>query len=126
MGKTYEKQTKTIEDQGQKQVEALKTKAIANKSDDNSSNSKEIYHKIFEETIDEILEMSWEINYNNLVYNFKGPTSSKGFTEFGGPMYTYDQLRKDNSTTTRIRTKKFKSELGQIKLRDREKNGRSK
>ena len=64
--------------------------------------------------------MSWEINYNNLVYNFKGPTSSKGFTEFRGLMYTYDQVRKDNSPTTRRRTKKIKSELGQIKLRDRE------
>ena len=56
MGKTFEKPTKTIEDQGKKQVEALKTKAIANKSNDNSSNSKEIFDKIFEETIDEILE----------------------------------------------------------------------
>ena len=56
LGKTFEKQTKTIKDKGKKQVEALKTKAIANKSNDNSSNSKEIYHKIFEETIDEILE----------------------------------------------------------------------
>ena len=48
MGKAFEKQTKTIEDQGQKQVEASKTKAIEDKSNDNSSNSKEIYDKILE------------------------------------------------------------------------------
>ena len=76
LGKAFEKQIKTIEDQGQKQVEALKTKAIEGKSDDHSSNSKEICDKILEERMDEILEMSREINYSNLVYNFKGQTPS--------------------------------------------------
>ena len=42
LGKAFEKQIKTIEDQGQKQVEALKTKAINDKSDINPSISKEI------------------------------------------------------------------------------------
>ena len=43
LGKAFEKQIKTIEDQGQKQVEALENlkpkeqKAIANKSDDDES-----------------------------------------------------------------------------------------
>ena len=32
--------------------------------------------------MDEILEMSREINYTNLVYDFKGPTSSIGFATF--------------------------------------------
>ena len=40
--------------------------------------------------MDEILEMSREINHNNLVYHFKGPSRSISFTEFGGPMYTFD------------------------------------
>ena len=35
LGKAFEKQIKTIEDQGPKQVEALKTKAINHKSDNN-------------------------------------------------------------------------------------------
>ena len=64
----------------QKQVEALKTKATEHKSDDNSSNIKEIYHKILEE------RMSKRINYKTLVDDFKGPTSSIRFTDFGGPM----------------------------------------
>ena len=37
--------------------------------------------------------MSREINYNNLVYNFRGPASWIGFTKFGGLMYTYHQLK---------------------------------
>ena len=39
--------------------------------------------------MDKILEMSREINFNNLIYHFKDPSPSISFTEFGGPMYTY-------------------------------------
>ena len=114
MGKAFEKQIGTIEDQGRKQVEVLKTKAI---NDNNPSISKEIYGRILEEKMDEILEMSREINYNNLVYDFKGPTSSISFTKFGGPMYTYDQLKKDDKTLKQVEKKKqinFKTELNEI------------
>ena len=88
LGKEFDKQIKTIEDQGQKQVDALKnlkakkqTKAITYKSDDddNTPISKEIYDEILEERMDEILKMSREINYSNLVYDFKGPTPSINF-----------------------------------------------
>ena len=41
LGKAFKKQIKTIEDQGQKQVEALKPKTINSKFDDNLSISKE-------------------------------------------------------------------------------------
>ena len=43
--------------------------------------------------MDEILKMSREINYSNLVYDFKGPNPSINFAIFGGPMYTYNQLK---------------------------------
>ena len=53
LGKAFEKQIKTIEDQGQKQVEVLKdlelkeqTKAIADKSDDKLSMQKETYDRL--------------------------------------------------------------------------------
>ena len=64
--KAFEKQIKTIEDRGEKQIDALKdlkpkeqTKAITYKSDDDNdktSTSKEIYNEILEERIDEILK----------------------------------------------------------------------
>ena len=98
MGKAFEKQIKTIEDQGKKQVSALenlKTKAITYKSvdDDNTHISKEIYDEILEKRMDEILEMSRKINYSNLVYDFKDATPSLNFAIFGGLMYTYNQLK---------------------------------
>ena len=77
--KAIEKQIKTVEDQGEKQVKALEslkpqeqTKVITHKSDDdNTAISKEIFDEILEEKMDEI-KMIREINYNNLVYDFKG------------------------------------------------------
>ena len=97
LGKAFEKQIKTIEDQGKKQVDALEslkpkeqTKAITYKSDDdNTPISKEIYREMLEERMDEILKMSREV-YSNLVYDFKGPTPSINCAIFGGPVYTYN------------------------------------
>ena len=102
---------KTIEDHGQKQVNALEnfkpqeqTKAITYKSDDddNIPISKESYDEILEERMDEILKMSREINYSNLVYNFKGPIPSINFAIFGGPMYTYNQLKNGEKTLQQV------------------------
>ena len=66
MGKAFEKQLEAIEDQGQKQVQALEdlklkeqTKVINDKSDDNNTSiSKEIYDELLEERMVEILKMS--------------------------------------------------------------------
>ena len=79
-----------------------KTKAINDKSDDNTCISKEIYDEILEERMDEILKMSREINYSNLVYDFKGPTPSINFAIFGGPMYTYNQLKNGEKTLQQV------------------------
>ena len=106
LGKAFEKQIKTIKDQGKKQVDALeslKTKAITYKSDDdNTPISKEIYDDILEKRMDEILEMSREINYSNLVYDSKGSTPSINFAIFGGPMYTYNQLKNGEKTLQQV------------------------
>ena len=52
--------------------------------------------------MDEILEISREINYSNLVYNFKGATPSINFAIFGGPMYTYNQLKNGKKTLHQV------------------------
>ena len=74
--KAFEKQIKTIEDQGKKQVDALenlKLKAIKSRSNDNNPTiTKEIYDEILEERMDEILKMRDKIDFKNLTYNFKG------------------------------------------------------
>ena len=122
--KAFEKQMKTTEDQGQKQVEVLKIKAINDKSDNNPTISKEIYDKILEERMNEILEMSREIDYYNLVYKFKGPTKAISFTKSGGPMYTYDQLKKGKKTLQQIEKEQedFKKDLNEVTGNSKYKN----
>ena len=107
LGKAFGKQIKTIEDQGKNQVNALEnlnTKAITYKSDDDDRNpfSKEIYDEILEKRTDEILVMSREINYSNLLYDFKGATPSINSAIFGGPMHTYNQLKNGKKTLQQV------------------------
>ena len=71
LGKAFDKQIKTIEDQGKKQVEALKdlkpkeqTKAIVDKSDDELLMQKETYDRLLSKRLDEIWEIGKKIDYN--------------------------------------------------------------
>ena len=72
LGKAFGKQIKTIEDHGKKQVEALEylkpieqSKAITY-DDESLKQKQETYKKLFEEKLDEIQELSREIDYRNL------------------------------------------------------------
>ena len=79
------------------------TKAITYKSDDdNTPISEEIYAEILEERMDKILKISREINYSDLVYDFKGSTPSINFAIFGGLMFTYNQLKNGEKTLQQL------------------------
>ena len=52
--------------------------------------------------MNEKLKMSKEINYGNLVYDFKGPTPSKRFVIFGGPIYTYNQSKNGGKSLQQV------------------------
>ena len=63
MGKVFEKQIKTIEDQGKKQIDISKPKeleALENKSDDNKKHlkHKEAFNELLNERIDETNNIS--------------------------------------------------------------------
>ena len=89
MEKALEKHIKTIEDHGKNQVEALEnlkakeqTKAITYKSDDDdeSLKQKETFNKLFDKKFNDIQELSKEINYRTLIYNFT--TKASGSINF--------------------------------------------
>ena len=68
MGKTFEKQTKTIEDKGEKQRKAIQDnkKQIANINDDYKnklllSKEREIFKNIYNERLDRIEEINKKI-----------------------------------------------------------------
>ena len=83
LGKAFEKQTKTIKDQGNKQVKAIQdNKQLINKDDYNDkllhSKEREIFKDIYNKRLDKIEEKNNEIDYDdldvvlrsNMEYNF--------------------------------------------------------
>ena len=76
LGKAFEKQTKTIEDQGKKQIKAIqdnKEQSVNINNDDYKdelllSKEREIFKDIYNKRLNKIEELNNKINYNNLKY----------------------------------------------------------
>ena len=103
----------------EKKIDALKVlepKAIENGSNNKPVMTQEIYNKILEERMNEILEMSNKIDFYHLIYNFKGPTAPINFGKFGCPMYIYGHMKKGDIILQQVekQNKKFKKELNEI------------
>ena len=86
--KAFEKQIKTIEDQGKKQVKAIQDKKqIVNKDGDYKdklllSREREIFKDVYNKRLDKIEELNNKIDYNNLNYVVAGT----------GDKYSFDYL----------------------------------
>ena len=122
--KAFDKQIKTIEDQGKKQVDGLEnlkpiegSKAI--KYDDESLKQRqETYSKLFDEKLDEIQVLSREIDCKNLNYDFTTKASGPiNFIEYNGPFTLFKKIRDGDISLemTEEDQKKFKGKIGQIK-----------
>ena len=93
LGKAIEKQTKTNENQGKKQVDALAAlNPKERKSDDKFSN-------FFINELAKIRESCEPIDFNNLTYYFKDSRISPvNFFQFKGPMHIFKSI--DNGDKT--------------------------
>ena len=91
LGKAFEKQIKTIEDQGKKQIDTLadlKPKEI--KPKETKPNK---YSDYFIDGLAEIRESYKPIDFNDLAYNFKVlKISSVGFIKFKGPLHIFKSI----------------------------------
>ena len=102
--KVFEKQIKTIEDQGEKQIKALEdlkpkgeTKAIEDKSDDKLSEEKETYNRLLGQRFNEIQKLSKEIDFKNLIYHFETfSISSINFIKFKGLLIFLNKVENCN------------------------------
>ena len=88
MGKAFEKQIKTIEDQGKNQVDALEklkskeeTKPIEDKSN-NKSRATIIFNELINKRKDLMSELCDIVDYNNLKFEYIGPTNDVSFYEY--------------------------------------------
>ena len=97
LGRTFEKETKTIEDQGKKQVDALadlKPKEIKPRVTKPNE-----YGDYFLNGLAKIRESSVPIDFNNLIYHFKSLSiSSINLSNFKGPMHIFKSIHKGDST----------------------------
>ena len=85
LGKAFEKQIKTIEDQGKKQVDALEslkpkeqTKPIEDKSN-NQSKAAIIFDNLINKRKEIMSELHDSVDYNNLKLEYVGPSTDVSF-----------------------------------------------
>ena len=79
LGKVFEKQTKMIEEQGRKKIDAITNQnerlAVLTNRGDNKDIYKEIFDKLVKEKFDKIKDVTYEINDHYLTCYFKGDSA---------------------------------------------------
>ena len=103
MGKAFEKHTKTIKDQGEKQIKGIhdnKTQlANINNDDDYKkklllSKEREIFKNINNKRLDKIKELSTKIDYNNLKYTAISSGEEFEFDKSDDPLVFPNDIKK--------------------------------
>ena len=104
LGKAYEKQRETIEDQGEKQVKAIQDKQIVNinKNDYKDklllSKEREIFKDIYNKRLDRIEELNNKIDYDNLNYVVYSSKKIYNFSELKNSLTLLDEIKKGEMT----------------------------
>ena len=102
LGKTFEKQIKTIEDQGERQIKAIQNqeniKTIKKYTYDDEdtpliSKRKEIFNERADERLEKITELDKKVNYDDLIYKYKGNTKDVEFNQFKIVFSFLDKIR---------------------------------
>ena len=80
--KAFEKQTKTVEDQGEKQIKAIQDKFNYEIHDSPFVlKEKEIYNNLTEESYEKINNLDKKVN-NKLLFKYKSNTADEDFSGF--------------------------------------------
>ena len=126
LDKAFEKQIKTIEDQGAKQVKAIQNqgqvksiKKYAHNDKDSPlmPKQKEIFNKLVDEMTEEITKLDEKVTLDDLIYKYKGPTADAKFDEFDNAFSLLDKIKEDKISLTNAKDDqaKFRSNLSEIK-----------
>ena len=124
MGKAFEKQIKTIEDQGKKQVDALEnlklkeeTKPIEDKSN-NQSRATIIFNELINKRKDLMKELYDSVDYNNLKFEYVGPTNDVSFYEYKDSKELFNAIKNNQIKFSEVKNKQneFLNKLSNIKI----------
>ena len=126
MGKAFEKQPNTTEDQGEKQIKAIQykrpTKSIKKFTYDINDSpiaffKKEIYNKHTEESFEKIKNLDKMFDTNKLVFKYKGNTPDEDFSKFDNVLDLINKTRDEKISLNEAKDEqtKFRSVMGEIR-----------
>ena len=128
LGKAFEKQTKTIEDQTKiikvKKEKSKETEKELDKYDDTKKDNipinkkREIFNKLVKERNEKMRELHNSVNFDDLSYHYKGPTKDKDFSVYNDTKSLYDIIRNKDMALSQAEQNQadLKSDLSQIKM----------
>ena len=102
LGKSFEKQIKSIEDQGEKQIKAIQdqrqVKTIKKYDHDAEdtpfiSKQKEIFNELVDERLEKITDLDKKVNSDDLIYRYKGNIADAKFDKFDNAFDIIDKVR---------------------------------
>ena len=132
LGKAFEKQTKTIEDQGKNKVYALEKlkpddqkKPIKDKSN-NLSKAIIIFNDLINKRKELMSELYDSIDYNNLKFKYVGPINDVSFYEYKDSKELFNAIKNNQIKFSEVKNKQneFLNKLSNIKIG--KKNSRTK
>ena len=115
---------KTIEDQGKQQVEALKdlrpkkqTKAIEGESSSQSKTTN-IFNALTKERENIMNKLYESVDYNNLKFEYVGPTKSVSFYEFINSKELFNKIKNNQIglNDAQIKKKLFLNRLNDVRI----------
>ena len=126
LGKAFEKQTKTIEDQGGKQIKAIQDKGTIKSIEKITYDindgpivlkEKEMYNKLTEERFEKINKLNRKVDTNKLVFRYKGKTADQDFSKFDNALALIDKVRNGEISLNEAIDKQveLRSDMGEIK-----------
>ena len=101
LGKAFEKQIKTIKDQGEKQIKAIqdqgqdktiKKYAYDPKDTPFISKQKEIFNKLVDQRLEKMTNLDKRVNSKNLIYRYKGNANNVKFDEFDNALNIINEI----------------------------------
>ena len=115
LGKAFEKQVKTIEDQGKKQIEALENLKLKEIIRDKTKPIE--YNSYFLNELAKTPKSIEPVDFNNLIYYYKGSNEPINFKEYNGMMNIFKSIHSSDKTLEDIEQEqnKFKKEITIIK-----------
>ena len=92
------------------------------------SKQEEIFNKLVDERLEEIVDLDKKVNSDNLIYRYKGNTADVKFDKFDNALDIINKIKKGEISLADVKNNqaKFKSDLGEIKKGNNKKDQKSK